>query len=279
MNLLLAFVATAIPLQTSALPPELAPAVTEVKAALSARSTTPMENHARFMTAWNRLEASVSPSFERKLRMAEGSDFDSKLALIALDRRQRRSHYDTLQARFWTGDPLPSSFRASGTRPRPVPAELMTEANRLVWEYLLMRPGPDALESRERNVADALSHIASPKTLPLLEAVVLSRLSASSRLRTVQFVAIPLSLLTESESPRAARAALAAYDVAQRKRASSVTAEALAREFRFALCGGYPTDAATTRVDAWLESARRWASAGRDQSSLAALLNPAAARE
>jgi hypothetical protein len=112
------------------------------------------------------LAAQLDEALAGRLSAAEGRDIEAKLAAIALDRARRPAVYAEIE-RDYVEATLPFPRPRATTTPwlRDVHA---TEAYRLAWEFVLLRPSAKGTSQVGERALEALGKIRNDATIPTL---------------------------------------------------------------------------------------------------------------
>ena len=120
----------------------------------------------RFVQLFDELGDQLAPSLRDAIGPSEGHEIQSKLVVIAIDRKQRPAIYRELEHEYLEQVDNP---QARFPHSRQLQAEHKTEMYRLPWEYILLRPAmsTDAAfhDGNARNALAAIGNNASLLTL------------------------------------------------------------------------------------------------------------------
>ena len=116
----------------------------------------------RFVRLFDELGERLDPALRDEIGPLEGHDIQSKLVVLAIDRKQRPALYREIEREYLENVDNP---RARFPQSRQLQAEHKTEMYRLPWEYILLRPtmGTDAAfhDGNARNALAAIGNGAS----------------------------------------------------------------------------------------------------------------------
>src|SRR5262249_35854502 len=124
------------------------------------------ESSRAFTEALDGLAARLDGPLAARVVAAEGGDVESKLAAIALDRKARPDRYGEIE-RGYVEATIPYPRPRGTTTPRLSNAHA-TEAYRLPWEFVLLRPPGDASSQAWERALKALELIRNDASTPTL---------------------------------------------------------------------------------------------------------------